>query len=203
MWTKGVRETGCGGHSIPEPNDTAGDEFCAAFPRHSIESMASQLTLVAFKILRVIVIGLNGIFALTGLLTVVLTTVCYAYPFFQEFAHALNKVISVHMLVIGTLILGVVFFSVGVLGCYGAYTKNPFYLGIHIGVLLVMYMFQAIIVYAFKQEWEEKLSLGVSVGVMDYNPDDPQKRYMDGIQRVLDCCGGAAPNDYRFNNHFR
>ncbi|CAH8448765.1 unnamed protein product [Heterobilharzia americana] len=97
------------------------------------------------------------------------------------------------------IVLGVVIFFLGIIGCCGACNESVYKLTLYsllLFVIIVSEFASSVGALVLKEKVKEKLTIAVKDAVQDYNKNPDLKSVVDEIQEAIGCCGADSPSDY-------
>jgi len=139
----------------------------------------------------------NFIFFLSGLgLIVIGAYVKTQYGEYLTFADGSFANAAVFLIV-----LGVIVFIIGFLGCCGAVRESYCMVttfAVLLGIIFVLEIVAGVLGFVYKGKVKEKGEGAVKRAVTNYYNEDEAgaKGFMDWTQKTLKCCGQSGPGDY-------
>ncbi|EDV23777.1 uncharacterized protein TRIADDRAFT_57319 [Trichoplax adhaerens] len=103
------------------------------------------------------------------------------------------------------IVMGLMGFIMGFLGCVGALRENLCMLYtflVSATIILILQIVAPILAYVLSQEATNLANTAVRSSITDYRANADLERLINYIQTSLKCCGGANYNDWEFNIYF-
>lgn len=141
----------------------------------------------------------NFLFWLSGLALIIVGAIIKS-NYGDYFTYADSKFATTPVFII---IVGVIVFVIGFLGCCGAIKENYCMVtsfAVLLGLIFVLEIIAGILGFIYKKKVEDYASEGLKRAVKDYfNKEEPgAKEFLDWAHDRFDCCGNNGSSD--FNN---
>jgi len=139
----------------------------------------------------------NFLFWLSGLALIIVGAIIRD-KYGDYFSYADNKFANAAVFII---IVGVIVFVIGFLGCCGAIKENYCMVttfSVLLGIIFILEIVAGALGFAYKKKVEEIATEALDKAVGDYhNEDQPgAKKILDWAQQKFECCGNNNGSDY-------
>jgi len=146
----------------------------------------------------------NFIFWLSGLALIIVGSIIKAkYGDYLSYGDDGSKFASVSVFII---IVGVIVFVIGFLGCCGAVRENYCMVttfAILLGIIFILEIVAGALGFAYRKKVESQVDDSLKDAVEKYgNKDQPgAQELLDWAQKEFECCGLNGADDYKNNTH--
>lgn len=151
------------------------------------------------SIIKYLMFFFNFLFWLSGLVLIVIGAIIRD-KYGDYFSYADNKFASAAVFII---IVGVVVFVIGFLGCCGAVKENYCMVTTFAVLLAIIFILEIVagaLGFTYKAKVKDVATKAVNKAIKDYGPQNAATKLMDWAQHKLKCCGSAGPGDYTKRN---
>ncbi|XP_041032418.1 tetraspanin-14-like [Carcharodon carcharias] len=103
------------------------------------------------------------------------------------------------------LVVGLLTFYLGLTGCIGALRENICLLkffSIIIGTIFTLELAAGILAFVFQDWVKQKAQSFIQDHITFYRDDIDLQNIIDAVQKYMQCCGAASPNDWNNNVYF-
>ncbi|VDK37634.1 unnamed protein product [Taenia asiatica] len=116
-----------------------------------------------------------------------------------------GQISEVHAVPIFLIIVGIIVFLVGLIGCCGALVLDAFMLKAYacsLVAMLILEIIAAILVLSFQSKIKETVETYFIDAITAYENTESEslKNTLFTIQKTFGCCGGKAPSDWGVND---
>jgi len=147
------------------------------------------------SVIKYLMFFFNFLFWLSGLVLIVIGAIIRD-KYGDYFSYADNKFANAAVFII---IVGVVVFIIGFLGCCGAVKENYCMVTTFAVLLAIIFILEIVagaLGFTYKKKVDSVAKAALDKAVTQYGTVEGEKKLLDWAQDAFKCCGSAGANDY-------
>lgn len=147
------------------------------------------------SVIKYLMFFFNFLFWLSGLVLIVIGAIIRD-KYGDYFAYADSKFANAAVFII---IVGVVVFIIGFLGCCGAVKENYCMVTTFAVLLAIIFILEIVagaLGFTYKKKVDAVAQKALKQAVGDYGTNDGEKKLLDWAQKTFECCGVEGPADF-------
>lgn len=147
------------------------------------------------SVIKYLMFFFNFLFWLSGLVLIVIGAIIRD-KYGDYFSYADNKFANAAVFII---IVGVVVFVIGFLGCCGAVKENYCMVTTFAVLLAIIFILEIVagaLGFTYKKKVDSVAKAALDKAVKQYGEVDGEKKLLDWAQKTFKCCGTEGPGDF-------
>lgn len=151
------------------------------------------------SVIKYLMFFFNFLFWLSGLVLIVIGAIIRD-KYGDYFSYADNKFANAAVFII---IVGVVVFVIGFLGCCGAVKENYCMVTTFAVLLAIIFILEIVagaLGFTYKKKVDSVATKALEKAVKQYGKVEGEKKLLDWAQKTFTCCGTKGPSDFKAGN---